>query len=170
MLPVIDHSTDLQARAWLQVRLPGRALGGAKPPPTGWILAAATHSSTTPWQIVIDLRARRVVVYNKGNRVHVERAIVGAPSTPTPPGEYFVEENVNLSAGHPGAPFALALSARSSVFQEFDGGPGQVAIHGIRNIGGTLGTAVSHGCVRLGDGGIAWMARRIAPGVPVSII
>ena len=152
------------------MRLPGRALRGAKPPPTGWIRATSTRISATPWRIVIDLRSRHVRVYRKGLRVRDLRAIVGAPSTPTPRGEYFVEENVRLSAGRPGAPFALALSARSPVFQEFDGGPGQVAIHGVRNIGGRLGTAASHGCVRLGDAGIAWIAKRIRPGVPVSIV
>ena len=74
-----------------------------------------------------------------------------------------------LSADRPGAPFALALSARSRVFQEFDLRPGQVAIHGLRNIGGRLGTRVSHGCVRLGDDGITWLAGHIPPGVPVTI-
>ena len=68
-----------------------------------------------------------------------------------------------------GAPFALALSARSNVLQEFAGGPGQIAMHGVANIGGTLGTAASHGCVRLGGRSIRWLAARIAPGVPVTI-
>ena len=69
----------------------------------------------------------------------------------------------------PGAPFALALSARSDVLQEFAGGPGQIAIHGVANLAGTPGTAVSHGCVRLADRDIRWLAARIAPGVPVTI-
>ena len=68
-----------------------------------------------------------------------------------------------------GAPFALALSARSNVLQEFEGGPGQIAIHGVANLGGTPGTAVSHGCVRLANPGIRWLAARIEPGVPVAI-
>ncbi len=68
-----------------------------------------------------------------------------------------------------GAPFALALSARSNVLQEFEGGPGQIAIHGIENLGGTLGTAESHGCIRLDTQAITWLANRIAPGTPVTI-
>jgi hypothetical protein len=35
-----------------------------------------------------------------------------------------------MPVSEPGGPFALALSARSDVFQEFDGGPGQIAIDG----------------------------------------
>jgi lipoprotein-anchoring transpeptidase ErfK/SrfK len=96
-------------------------------------------------------------------------AIVGKPSTPTPGGRFFVEESVRMLPGHPGGPFALALSARSNVLQEFEGGPGQIAIHGVENLGGTMGTAASHGCVRVSNRSSRWLAARIAPGVPVTI-
>ncbi len=75
-----------------------------------------------------------------------------------------------MRSGSAGAPFALALSARSNVLQSFGGGPGQIAIHGVDNIGGAPGTAVSHGCVRLADGPIRWMAARIDAGTPVTIM
>lgn len=169
-LPVIDRRTDGQGRPWLLVRLPGRALGQAAPPRAGWIRAAGTRASTTPWHVVVDLEARHVIVFRAGRRARSYWAIVGAPATPTPRGSFFVEENVRLPAGRAGAPFALATSARSRVYQEFDGGPGQIALHGLRNIGGQLGMRVSHGCVRLGDGSVAWMAAHIAPGVPVTIV
>jgi lipoprotein-anchoring transpeptidase ErfK/SrfK len=61
------------------------------------------------------------------------------------------------------------LSARSNVLQEFEGGPGQIAMHGVANLGGTLGTAISHGCVRLASRSIRWLAPRIPPGAPVTI-
>ena len=94
---------------------------------------------------------------------------MGKPATPTPHGEFFVEEDVQLRAADVGAPFALALSARSAVLQEFAGGPGQIALHGLTGIGGVLGTAVSHGCVRLANGAMRWLVARIGPGVPVTI-
>jgi lipoprotein-anchoring transpeptidase ErfK/SrfK len=149
---------------WLKVRLPGRPNGH-----TGWIDRHATVRAVTPWHIVVDPSRRRVSVYRAGRPVRIFKAVVGKPSTPTPPGEFFVEESIALRAGDVGAPFALALSARSNVLQEFDGGPGQVALHGLSNIGGVLGTAVSHGCVRLGNGMMRWLADRIGPGVPVTI-
>lgn len=74
-----------------------------------------------------------------------------------------------MPAGSAGGPYALATSARSNVLQEFDGGPGQIGIHGLQNLGGRPGTAVSHGCVRLTDRAITWLAARIGPGVPVTI-
>jgi lipoprotein-anchoring transpeptidase ErfK/SrfK len=95
--------------------------------------------------------------------------VVGKPTTPTPHGEFFVEESVQLRASDVGAPYALALSARSDVLQEFDGGPGQIALHGLANIGGTLGTAASHGCIRLDADMMRWLAARIGPGYPVTI-
>jgi len=138
---VIDNSVDKAGQLWLEVRLPGRVLGAATPPATGWLSAAGASISSTPWHLVVELGARRLLVYDAGVRVRSYAAVVGKSSTPTPTGEYFVEENVKLARGAPGAPFALATSARSSVLHEFEGGPGQIAIHVVANLGGTLGTA-----------------------------
>ncbi len=74
-----------------------------------------------------------------------------------------------MPASMPGGPFALALSARPNVLQEFDGGPGQIAIHGRNGLGGDLGHAESHGCIRLGTKAIEWLATRIGPGGPVDV-
>jgi lipoprotein-anchoring transpeptidase ErfK/SrfK len=152
------------AGGWLHVRLPGRPNGS-----TGWIRTQSTALTYTRWQLVIDTTLRRVRVYHQGLLVKAFRAVVGKPSTPTPTGAFFVEEPVRLTAGEAGAPYALALSARSNVLQEFEGGPGQIALHGTANVGGTLGTAVSHGCIRLDTAAITWLAGRIGAGVPVTI-
>lgn len=169
-LPVLARRDDARGRPWLRVRLPGRTLTDRPPPRTGWIRASRTRRSTTTWHILVRTRARRVTVYHRGRRMRTYPAIVGKPSTPTPRGEYFVEENVHLFASQSGAPFALATSDRSHVFQEFDGGPGQIALHGRGNIGGRLGTAASHGCIRLSTSAITWLAWRVEPGVPVTIV
>jgi lipoprotein-anchoring transpeptidase ErfK/SrfK len=112
---------------------------------------------------------RRVLVYRSGRLVRTFKAIVGKPSTPTPYGEFFVEEAVALRAGAVGAPFALALSARSNVLQEFEGGPGQIALHGLVSVGGVLGTAVSHGCIRMDNDAMRWLVTQFGFGVPVTI-
>jgi lipoprotein-anchoring transpeptidase ErfK/SrfK len=164
VLPVIGHETDAAGVSWLRVMLPGRPNGR-----TGWIRQRTTAQAVTAWHIVVYTSRPRVVVYRSGRPVRVFRAIVGKRSTPTPQGEFFVEETVLLRPGEAGAPFALALSARSDVLQEFEGGPGQIALHGVANIGGVLGTAVSHGCVRLSTAAISWLGKRIGTGVPVTI-
>jgi lipoprotein-anchoring transpeptidase ErfK/SrfK len=164
VLPVIGRATGADGVHWLRVMVPGRP-NGTK----GWIAQWGTVLTTTSWHVIVKTSSRRVLVYRYGRLVRSFSAIVGKLSTPTPHGQFFVEESVRMPPGSAGAPFALALSARSKVLQEFEGGPGQIAIHGLENIGGTLGTAVSHGCVRLDDATIRWLVARIGSGVPVTI-
>ena len=164
-LPVLGHATSMQGIVWLEVVLPGRPNGH-----TGWIRKRGTEFATTHWRLVIHTASRRVTVYRDNRAVRSFSAIVGKTSTPTPTGNFFVEESIELGPSDVGAPYALALSARSTVFQEFAGGPGQIALHGLENVGGTLGTAVSHGCVRLANDAMRWLATRIGPGVPVTIM
>lgn len=159
VLPVLAHRGK-----WLKVLLPGRPNGHS-----GWIEKGATSRAVTPWHLVVDRGRRQLTVYKAGHSVRVIQVIVGKPSTPTPTGQFFVQESVALPADEPGAPFALALSASSDVLQEFDGGPGQIAVHGVDNVGGTPGTAVSHGCICLDTQAIRWLVQRIGPGVPVTI-
>jgi lipoprotein-anchoring transpeptidase ErfK/SrfK len=168
-LPVLAERTGA-AGTWLDVRLPGRLLPGAPNGRTGWIKAAHTRTWSIRWRIVVSLGQRVARVYNAGHLRRSFRVVVGAPSTPTPTGHFFVEENVTEPSDFPGAPYALALSARSTVLTEFEGGPGQVALHGVGGgLGGTLGSAESHGCVRLATPAITWLAARIYPGTPVTI-
>jgi lipoprotein-anchoring transpeptidase ErfK/SrfK len=164
ILPILGQARSSSGGTWLRVRLPGRPNGHA-----GWISAKRTKTTATPWHILVKLSARWVTVFRGGHAVRHFRAVIGSPSTPTPRGSYFIEEGLALSSHESGGPFALATSARSNVFQEFAGGPGQIGIHGTDNLSGTPGTAVSHGCIRLRTKAITWIARRIGAGVPLTI-
>jgi lipoprotein-anchoring transpeptidase ErfK/SrfK len=165
VLPVVGRSTGRDGVHWLKVMLPGRPNSSS-----GWIASQGTRSAMTGWRIVVNLRQRHVRVYRHGELLRTFEAVVGKPSTPTPTGHFFVEETLQMYAGEPGGPFALALSARSNALQEFEGGPGQIAIHGRGALGGVLGAAESHGCMRLATASIDWLAERIGPGVPVRIL
>jgi lipoprotein-anchoring transpeptidase ErfK/SrfK len=164
VLPLLGSITDRSGTAWVHVRLPGRPSGH-----TGWLPADHTRRSSTQWYISVKLSARRVSVFHHGRLQRRFKAIVGKPSTPTPRGRFFVEEALALSSQAAGGPFALATSGRSNVLQEFEGGPGQIALHGTDNLPGSLGTAASHGCVRLSTTAIVWLARRVGAGVPVTV-
>lgn len=164
VLPVLRRTTAANGVHWLRVLLPGRPNGHK-----GWITENRTVVAETAWHIVVRTSKRQVTVYRGGRRVRTYAAIVGKPSTPTPHGRFFVEESVRMLSYAPGAPFALATSARSNVFQEFEGGPGQIAIHGVANLGGTFGTASSHGCVRLSNRHVTWLAAHVPAGVLVDI-
>jgi lipoprotein-anchoring transpeptidase ErfK/SrfK len=161
VLPALGHG---KSRSWVRVRLPGRPNGHA-----GWIRTAHTKRTFTPWRLALDLSERVVTVHYGGRVKRRFRAVVGASATPTPTGRYFIEEGVALDSWHLGGPFALATSARSNVLQEFAGGPGQIALHGTRGLAGALGTAASHGCIRLHTRAITWLAHRVGAGVPLTI-
>jgi lipoprotein-anchoring transpeptidase ErfK/SrfK len=164
-LPVLDRIVTRQGVAWLLVMLPGRPNGTR-----GWIEQSGTRPGSTSWRVVVRTASRSVLVYQRGMLVRTFAAVVGKPSTPTPHGAFFVEESVRMPAGSAGGPFGLALNAHSDVLRTFEGGTGQIAIHGMAELSGAIGTASSHGCIRLADRDIRWLAAHIAPGVPVEII
>jgi lipoprotein-anchoring transpeptidase ErfK/SrfK len=177
-VPVLQ--TKQQGTAtWLDVRLPGRAKPNQHPPATGWIQARGVRTWQITWHIYVTVgpntsgysSQRRVWVYNNGKLLKSWQAVPGAPGRVTPLGDYFVEENINEGYKFPGGPFALATSARSHTYTSFDNGPGQVAIHGMSGgLQAKPGTAVSHGCVRLPNNEITWLAHQIYPGTPVTIV
>ena len=144
MLPVLGRATDPDGMDWLRVALPGRPNGA-----TGWIPIVGTSGRSTPWRLTVSLRRREVAVWRLGILVHRYPAVVGAPSTPTPRGRFFIEETMSLRPRLAGSPFALATSGRSDVLRHFDGGPGQIALHGRGNLWGPLGSATSHGCIHM---------------------
>src|SRR3954469_19547135 len=163
VLPVVGRATAPSGGSWVPVRLPGRPNGHE-----GWISADHTRRASTAWSVAVSV-AHRTVTVTHGDRVEGRfRAVVGRHSTPTPRGHFFVEEIVPL--GRLGGPYALAMSARSRVFQQFDGGPGQVAVHSRAGLAGAPGTAVSNGCIRLSARAVRWLARRIRPGVPLTVV
>jgi lipoprotein-anchoring transpeptidase ErfK/SrfK len=161
VLPALHYATGLP---WVKVRLPGRPNGH-----TGWIRTWQTRRAFTEWHIHVKVDSRRVVVYRDGRIARRFPAVVGNPWTPTPRGHFFVEEAVALSYPDHGGPFALATSARSNVLQEFEGGPGQIGLHGTDGLPGALGTAASHGCIRVSTAAITWLAARIGNGVTLNI-
>ncbi|MDX6618340.1 MAG: hypothetical protein QOK36_726 [Gaiellales bacterium] len=164
VLPIMGLIRTKDGNRWYHVRLPGRPSGH-----TGWILADQTIRSSTEWRLVVTISTRRLEVYRDGQAVRGFSAVVPKASTPTPYGEFFVEEAEAIAPHDVGGPYALAISARSDIFQEFEGGPGQIAIHGTGGLSDPLGSAASHGCIRLAPGAMTWLAHRIAAGTPVTV-
>jgi lipoprotein-anchoring transpeptidase ErfK/SrfK len=159
MLPVIGARQGPNGGRWLEVRLPMRPNGA-----TGWLPAYEGRRTTTPWRIVVHTRTRTTLVLKNGHVRATFSAIVGSPSTPTPLGHFFVVEKLYVGPYTEG-PWALATSGYSNVFQEFAGGPGQIALHGTQGLSGYW----SHGCVRLAPGAVSWIARHVGRGTPVLI-
>ncbi|MFI7418632.1 L,D-transpeptidase [Nonomuraea sp. NPDC049684] len=149
---------------WLQVLLPVRPNGSK-----GWIKAADVTLAETSHRVEIDRRAFRFTVYDGDRPVRTGKVATGEAGTPTPPGRYFFTELVRPTGdgGAYGA-YAFGLSGFSPVLKSFAGGPGQLAIHGT-NKPSAIGTRASHGCVRVSNDDITWMAKNLAIGTPVVV-
>jgi lipoprotein-anchoring transpeptidase ErfK/SrfK len=151
---------------WLRVRLPERPNSAS-----GWVRADLTRLSNTPWRIVVEIGAARIEVERGGRVVKTFSAVVGKGSTPTPRGLFAIDERIRQPAGDELGPWALFLSAHSTVLQNFGGGPGRVAIHGRAGplLSAPLGSHASHGCVRVDNGRVRWLAHVAVEGTPVLI-
>jgi hypothetical protein len=125
-----------------------------------------------PSWIDVSLSRRLVRVFRDGALVRRFRAVVGAPPTPTPTGLFAVYE-FDAQPGRSGfvGPWVIQLTAFSEVLDDYGGGPGRIAIHGRGgpSLDDPLGTARSHGCIRVDNADVEWLARSVAPGTPVRI-
>ena len=154
-------------RLWLRVRLPERPNGAS-----AWIPANVTRLAMTPWRIVISISSRTVDLERDGSSIRVLRAVIGAPGTPTPTGLFAVSERVSQPDPHAFyGPWVLLLTAYSDTLDHFDGGPGQISIHGRAgtSLRDPLGSARSHGCIRIDNAGIDLLARVAVEGTPVIV-
>jgi lipoprotein-anchoring transpeptidase ErfK/SrfK len=166
-LLVLGTRRDRHDRRWLKVRLDSRPNDAA-----GWIRADRAVVTSTPWRAVLDLSARRITVLRAGHVVRRFSAVIGAPGTPTPRGLFAVAEKVRQpSAGGFLGPWALHLTAHSDVLDDYGGGPGRVAIHGRggASLLDPLGSARSHGCIRIDNDDVRFLARVMVPGAPVRV-
>ena len=169
-LLVLAARTDRDGRCWLQVRLPTRP-NTAK----GWVDAGLVQRAPTAWRIEVALRARTVTLLRAGERVARYRAVVGAPATPTPRGLFALTDAYSNDPDDFLGRWVLTLTAHSDALQRYDGGDGRVALHGRggESLRDPLGSAASHGCVRISNAAIASIVRRIGvaaiPGTPVRI-
>lgn len=152
---------------WIKVLLADRPNGT-----TGWIPRDHVTLGSTPYWVQIAVRSRTVTVFRNGRRVLRTRAVVGAPHTPTPLGLAAIyERNRQPDPTAFLGPWALALTSLSNVLESYGGGPGRVAIHGRAgaSFADPLGSARSHGCIRIDNRPITWMARNVPPGTPVLV-
>ncbi len=150
---------------WLRVLLPVRPNGS-----TGWIRSSDVRLSRHNFHIDVRLSDFRITV-SRGATVILDAPIgVAKDNTPTPGGRYYTTEL--LKPPNPTSvygTYAYGLSGFSEVLESFNGGPGQLGIHGT-NDPTSIGKKVSSGCVRLRNEDIETLAAILPVGVPVQII
>jgi lipoprotein-anchoring transpeptidase ErfK/SrfK len=149
---------------WLPVHLPVRPNGS-----TGFVRAADVEVVQNDYRIVVELAAHQLTVTQAGEPI-VEAPIgVGTQDTPTPGGIYYLKEL--LQPPDPTGPYgtyAYGLSGFSNELTDFNGGDGVIGIHGT-NEPESIGSDVSHGCIRVTNEIIDQMAGVLPLGTPVEI-
>ena len=156
--------TTFNAVDWNEVLLPVRPNGSK-----GWVRSSDLILASHMYRIQVDLQDFRMRVFEAGQTVFDAVAGVASNNTPTPGGVYYITELIDpIVPNSAYGAFAYGLSGFSEVFETFNGGPGQLGIHGT-NDPDTLGTAVSAGCIRLHNDDVSRLATFLPLGVPVTV-
>lgn len=130
---------------WAQVLLPSRPNSSA-----GWVRTddpAAVELARSPYEVDVNIDARRLVLKKDGRNVGGWTVGVGKPASPTPRGRTFVMASIKETVTH-FSPIILPLGTHSKTFDTYGGGPGTVALHGWPDPS-VFGHASSDGCVRV---------------------
>jgi lipoprotein-anchoring transpeptidase ErfK/SrfK len=135
----------------------------------GWIPAANVKLARTTRRVVVDLSSRTVTIRDAGRAILRARAVIGAPSTPTPAGQFAIDAPVDQPRGGVLGRRILAIAAYSRALARYQGGIPQTAFHAYEKLGDPLGTAASHGCVRVQQKTLTRLLRLAPRGTPVLI-
>ncbi len=150
------------ADEWVQVQLPVRPNGS-----TGWVRSQDVTVFDVDYVLKVSTADNTLDVYFDGALIHSFSVATGTGETPTPLGTYYLTELIApTNSGY--GPYAYGISAFSEVLNEFLGGPGQIGLHGT-NDSGSIGQAVSHGCIRLSNADITTLVALLPLGTPIQI-
>jgi lipoprotein-anchoring transpeptidase ErfK/SrfK len=137
---------------WMKVYLPVRPNGS-----TGFVRAGDVDVSTNRFRVEVELSTHKFRLFD-GDQPVLETDIgVGTDNTPTPGGVFYIRSLIASTDPVYGT-YAFGLSGFSEVYESFNGGPGDIGIHGT-NDPSTIGTDVSNGCIRLPDETVIHLAQ-----------
>lgn len=158
---VLRSYVDTEAdRRWLQIRVPGRPNGR-----TGWVQLLRMGDMRTV-DTFLHIRRGRDATLKKNGRVIWHAPVgTGAPSTPTPAGNFWIREKFRGWGGIYG-PYVFGTAAYS-VLSEWPRG-GVVGIHGT-NQPGLIPGRPSHGCIRVRNDAVTRLYRLMPIGTPLLI-
>ena len=127
--------------------------------------------------IVVDKSERRLYLYKDGALFKKFRVAVGMPHYPTPLGSFkIVQKRYRPSWSNPGSDWAKSMPAYIPPGPSNPLGtralnlsaPG-IRIHGTTKIS-SIGTAASHGCIRMLRRDVEWLYDRVSVGTPVYVV
>jgi lipoprotein-anchoring transpeptidase ErfK/SrfK len=130
-----------------------------------------------PVVVTVSRAGRTARLFKRGELVRSYRVAVGEPRYPTPMGSFTVQgKQVNPAWNVPQSEWAGELAGRTipggapdnPLKARWIGFNGSVGFHGTSSVG-SLGTAASHGCVRMSEGDVIDLYERVEVGTPVLV-
>ena len=159
--------------AWVEAVSPNGRWGRVELPYTwprieGWIRLGGLRRATTRVRVEVDLSSHLVTVRKFGRVLFRAAGATGAPSSPTPVGEYFVTDRVAVPAGSSLGTFAFGISGIQPRLPAGWSGGNQLAIHGTNNPW-SIGRSASAGCIRVSEATLDRLLPLLAYGTPVVV-
>jgi lipoprotein-anchoring transpeptidase ErfK/SrfK len=146
---------------WVDLRVPGRPNGR-----TGWVPRGALDTfNHTNMELVVNRATRRLTLYRAGSVIFRAPVGVGKPSTPTPPGHFWITESFPSSNPAYG-PYAFGTSDYSTLTDWIGGGI--VGLHGTDQPALVPGDP-SHGCIRLHNNDVLRLSHLVSIGTPLLV-
>jgi lipoprotein-anchoring transpeptidase ErfK/SrfK len=130
-----------------------------------------------PAAITVSRTERLARVFRRGKLVKTYTVAVGTPEYPTPSGRFVVQTmQRNPSWNVPQSEWAGSLAGetipggdpRNPLVARWIGFNGAVGFHGT-NSSGSLGSAASHGCIRMNPADVTDLFERVRPATPVLV-
>ncbi len=131
----------------------------------------------TPTVVTVDKSSTTVRVFDKGKLSKTYSVAVGSSEYPTPAGRFDVQTmQVNPTWNVPQSSWAGSLAGstipggdpRNPLVARWIGFNGSVGFHGTSD-GGSIGSAASHGCVRMNPADVIDLYKRLDVGTPVLV-
>ncbi len=134
----------------------------------GWLLRSSLGGwSFVDTRVVVNRGSLTLTLLRAGRAIFRAPVGIGAASTPTPAGRFYVRDRLTSFASPAYGPIAFGTSARAPYLTDWPDG-GYIGIHGT-NEPQLIPGRISHGCIRLTDAAIVKLAQLMPVGTPVTI-
>lgn len=135
----------------------------------GWMKRAQARVDCVRWSLKVDLSKRALFVRKNDRTVRRVTIAVGGPGHPTPLGRFAVTDRLNVvDRGSPYGCCVLALTGHQRKLPPGWPGGDRLAIHATNDTG-SIGKAVSLGCMRTASSQARWLIETVPLGTPVFI-
>jgi len=159
---VLAEAVEPGGQQWLRIRIPGRPNGRI-----GWVMRQDLgRLRVTDMALRINLRSLRATLLRDGRPIWRTPIGAGKRSTPTPPGHFWIRELMRVPGDSLYGPYAFGTSDYSTLSEWPNGGV--VGIHGT-NEPWLIPGRPSHGCIRMRNPAITFLAHHLPIGAPVDI-